>query len=404
MESFVLGSLAILFFILLSAFFAAAEASLLGVSRVYLRTLLKQKLPGAENLAKLKSDQRRMLITVLICNNIANVAASVLAADIALIQFGDAGLGVATAVMSFLLLTFADMIPKSLATTTHGPKFALLIAQPMLALEWLLTPLITFFEVLIRLIPGTYSYTARGIPITEEYIHAALEVGVEDRAISGEEKKMLTAVLNFSDLRAKDVMVPKSRVVCLNESDKVSTLASRLSRTPHPRFPVLNKDSEVTGMAELSHIMRAHMSSASVIKLSSKPYFASKELAALSLLRQMQHEDKRMAIILDEFGNFEGIVTIEDLFEEFVGQIGPQEQLQHISSKIIVASGDTRLADIENALGIDIGDDSDSLSLFLHKRLQRIPREGDIALLRNCKIQVSEMRKNSVVRAIIHRL
>jgi len=358
-------------------------------------------MPGADALQKLKSDPRRMLVTVLICNTLTNVAASVLAAELATIQFGSAGVGIATGVMAFVLLTFGEIIPKGIATTSYGPKFALLIASPMLALEFLLTPLIMVFEAIMKFVQGS---SGRGITISEEYIHAALEAGVEDRAISDEEKKILSAVLNFSDLKAKDVMLPKNRVVCLNEHDKVSTLASRLSRTLHPRFPVLNKDGEVVGMTELSHIMRAHTSQAPVSKLSTKPYFASKELAALSLLRQMQHANTRMAVILDEFGNFEGIVTIEDLFEEFVGQIGPQDELQHISSKIIMASGDTRLPDIENALGIDIGDDADSLSLFLHKRLQRIPREGDIVLLRHCKIQVTEVHKNTVVRALIHRL
>lgn len=388
-----------------SAFTAASEVALLTISRIRLRTLLKGKAPGAESLSKLKSEPRRMIITVLMANNIANVGASVLAADIALSLFNELGLGIATLVMSFVMLTVGDVIPKSLATTSHSGRFALFVAKPMLALEFLFSPLIRFFEFLTRLVPGVYAVPTHAILLTEEDVRTTVEVGFEDKAITAEEKKLLTAVLNFSDLRAKDVLLPRDRVLCLHEADITSRIASRLSRLAHSRFPILNTQGEVTGVVDLSHILRAHTLSAPVLRLAKEPFFASKELPAIELLRSMQKEEQRMAIIVDEFGKFEGIVTIEDLFEELVGQIGPQDQLHHLSSKILVASGDARLQDIEEALGLKLPpSDADSLSLFLHKHLQRIPREGDTVLLRNCRIQVTKMHKNSVVRALLHKM
>ncbi|MBI5226209.1 DUF21 domain-containing protein, partial [Candidatus Micrarchaeota archaeon] len=194
--------------LVLLAFFSASETAFLSVTRVRLHRLVSKKVSGSSSLSRLKAHPQRTIITILIGSNVITVAASVLAADAAVQAYGDSGLGIATFIMTLVLLTFGEITPKSLAST-HAETFALLSSPVLEVLQVLLSPLVFAFEAFIRLIPGTYSKKA--VRLTEDEIRSTVTLGAQDQAITQKEKQYIENVLHFNDKKVADCMTVKTR-------------------------------------------------------------------------------------------------------------------------------------------------------------------------------------------------
>lgn len=303
----------------LSGFFSASEAAFLSVSRIQLHRLLDQKKSGSESLSRLKAHPHRAIITVLIGNNIVNVAASVLAASLALEAFGDAGLGIATGVMTFLILVFGEILPKTLASN-HALVVAPRLAPLLEILQTLLGPAVAVFEFIVRLVPGSYSRTR--VKVTEEEIKTAVQLGVSDHAVSEHEKKLIENVFLFNDKPVSHCMTAKTKTITFTPDLNVEVALHRALQSRYSRFPVLSGAHPV-GVISLKRLSHAaiHVPKDPVSKHMVSPILVSQEKTASEAFSFLQSKGVNMAVVTGIRGGFVGVVTVKDLLEELVGEI-----------------------------------------------------------------------------------
>lgn len=318
-----LNSLLLVLFIAASAFFAAAEVAFLSLSSVRVHAIVEKKVKGAENIATLRKERRHVVIALLIGNNIVNIAASAIATDMALYLFGEAGLGIAVGVMSFLLLTFGDIAPKSFATA-NGEKFMLFFGSFLLMFYKIFYPVVLLFDAINRLIPGVYSRATIIEQFTEEEVRTAVKLGAMHKGITEKERQMMENVLEFNDRIVADIMTPRSNIACLF-GNLTATEAHKLAlRSHYSRFPVLDKDTDsIIGTIGIKILSRAIYDNpkAQISQLTTKPILINKNEKASNVFTKLQTLGRNIAIVIDDNQQFIGVVSLEDLLEELVGEI-----------------------------------------------------------------------------------
>ncbi|MDP2717646.1 MAG: hemolysin family protein [Candidatus Micrarchaeota archaeon] len=312
-------ALTLVFLLVLSGFFSAAEVAFLSVTRVQLSRLRDEKRAGAESLHRLKQNTPRTIITILIGNNVVNVGASVLAAQVALFLFGNAGLSIATAVMTLLLLTFGEITPKTLASA-HHLSVARRFAPVLEVLQVALFPAIWFFEQIIRLVPGSYQKGV--VRVTEEEIRAAVRLGVSDKSVSEHEKKLIENVFLFNDKKVSQCMTSKSTSHTLSPDLHVDVALHKALQSPHSRFPVVS-GSRIVGVVSLKRLSHAamHHSHDSVAKHMLPAVVVDQDKSASDAFSYLQNKGVNMAAVVGKTGAYVGVVTLKDLLEELVGEI-----------------------------------------------------------------------------------
>lgn len=308
--------------ILISAFFAAAEVAFLSMSNVRFHTLHERAVPGVESLGRLRQNRRRVIIALLIGNNIANVGASALATSIAMTIFGEAGLGVAVGVMSFLLLTFGDIAPKS-AATTYGQRMALGFApiiEVFYALAW---PLVIIFEFINRLIPGVYARPTGIERFSEDDVRSAVKLGAQHQSITLDEKRLIEKVLEFDKKPLEQVMTPRANVMALAPQMPVERALDLAVESQYSRFPVVDTQGRMVGVIGLRNLSRAakHKPGSQVGDVMIKPLHFPASEKTHTAFERMQHMGRNIAGVVDGSGKMVGLVTLEDLLEELVGEI-----------------------------------------------------------------------------------
>jgi len=308
--------------IAVSAFFAASEVAFLSLSSVRMYSLVEKKIPGAESLSRLRANRRRVIISLLIGNNIANVAASVLATSITTALFGEAGVGIAVGLMSFLLLTFGDIAPKS-AASTYGEKLALLFAPFIEFFYWASFPLVVVFEAINRLIPGVYSMATGVEQFSEEDLRSAVKLGARHKGISERERELIENVLEFNDRPVSKAMTPKSSVMSLPFDMPVTEAHRSAVAGPYSRLPVLDGQKKVVGVVGVKTLGRASYEHPEwmVAQASVKPVVFRTSDKLHNAFSTLQSLGRNIAVVVDEKGEFAGVVTLEDLLEELVGEI-----------------------------------------------------------------------------------
>jgi CBS domain containing-hemolysin-like protein len=318
-----LESTILLLLIFISAFFAAAEVAFLSMSNVRFHSLQERQAPGAESLGRLRHNRRRVIIALLIGSNIANVAASVLATDITTALFGpETGLGVAVGLMSFLLLTFGDIAPKS-AASTYGERMALGFAPIIEVFYWAAIPLVVFFEFVNRLIPGVYARPTGIERFSEDDVRSAVKLGAQHQSITAEEKQLIENVLEFDKKPLEQVMTPKVRVMTLAVSMTVEKALESAIESQYSRFPVLDSDGRMIGVVGTRNLARAcrHHPGSRVSEVMVKPILLPAGEKTHTAFHKLQRMGRNIAGVVDMQGRLVGVVTLEDLLEELVGEI-----------------------------------------------------------------------------------
>lgn len=306
----------------ISAFFSAAEVSFLSLSRIRLHSLVERKARGAESLQRLRDSRRRVIIALLIGSNVVNVSASAIATELALGTWGEEGLGIAIGVMTFLILTFTDIVPKSFATS-HGERFMLFFSPLIEAFCWITHPLVIVFEGINRLIPGVYSRATAIEQFTEDEVRSAVKLGAKHKSITEKEKELIENVLAFEDRTVAQAMTPKSRVIALPAEMLVATAHRKAVWSGYSRFPVLDKEKKPVGTISVRILGRAlyETQDASVGQVCWEPVVFRQKEKAHHAFAKMQERGRNIAIVVDEKGEFAGVVTLEDLLEEIVGEM-----------------------------------------------------------------------------------
>jgi CBS domain containing-hemolysin-like protein len=376
--------------------------------------MLREKLPGSKSLDKLKSNPSRMMASVNLGNNLVNVAATALATDIALNIFADQGLAIVIGAMTFLILVFGEITPKTYCNA-NAPKIALKYSRVLLAFSYALYPIILMFEKITKGIINLTGSDQEPPRLTEEEIKGVIEQGLQDKAIEKQESELVHGALNFDDIVIRSVMTPRTKMFTLNSKTMLFEALPQINQCGFSRIPIHgnNKD-EIIGIIHVRDVLKAlenDKKTSTLEMISRKPVFVSQEKMVSDLLKEMQGRQTHMAIVIDEFGGVEGCVTLEDLLEEIVGEIKDekdteQQIFQNDGSNAIITNGDIEIDTINEIFKTDLsaGDDYSQLNGLLHEQLHDIPKEGDKLEINSLRIIVEKVSKNKPERIKIEKI
>ena len=400
--------------IALSGFFSGLEVALVGTTRSKVRQMLNEKLPGATSLDKLKSNPSRMMASVNLGNNLVNVASTALATDIALKMFESAGLAIVIGVMTFLILVFGEITPKTYCNA-NAAKIALRYSRVLLAFSYAFYPIVWMFEKIAKGIINLTGSTEEPPRLTEEEIKGVIEQGLQDNAIEKQESELVHGALNFDDIIIRSVMTPRTKMFTLNSKMLLFEALPMINKSGFSRIPIYGKNQdEIIGIINVRDVLKCLEKEEKMInlqQLSRKPIFVSQEKKVNDLLKEMQGRKSHMAIVLDEFGGVEGCVTLEDLVEEIVGEIHDEtdvtkDNFQREGDSTIITNGDIEIDELNEIFKTRIpqGDDYATLSGLLHEKLRDIPKEGDRLIIDSLRIIIEKVLENKPEKIRIEKI
>jgi len=392
--------------LLLSGFFSGSEVAVISLSWAKTRGLVSRKVPGAGALQALKKDIDHVLITILIGNNVVNVAAAAIATAIAMRAYGNAGVGIATGVVVLLMLIFGEIGPKTFAAR-HTERVALFVSRPILVLTRILSPILRVYDVVRRLMASKQLMKP---VVTEEEIKEWIDVGEEEGTIHEEEREMLYSVFRFSDTTAREIMTPRVNVTILEDTSSLQNALNIFQETGFSRIPVYHEHTDnIVGVVNVKDLFASVISQskeATIRKLISSPYFVPESKKIDDLLRELRAGKTHLAIVLDEYGAFAGVVTVEDILEELVGEImdefdQEEPEIREIDPGIYLVDARTWVWRINEVLSIDLPLDEsyETIGGLIIDRLGHIPRRGEVVRLEDSGITlvVMEMRGRSMI-------
>jgi len=389
----------------LSGYFSGLEVALVSVRPSKIEQLIKNKVKGASSLRKLKSNPSRMMSSVNLGNNLASIAATALATDIALKLFGDEGLAIAIGIMTFLILVFGEISPKTYCNA-NATKVAVRNSRILLAFSYALFPIVWLFEIITK---GMMRLTGSSdIPpgLTEDEIKEVVDQGLKDKAIEKQESELVHGALNFDDIVIRSVMTPRPKMFMLRSKMMLFEALPEINKNGFSRIPVYSENRDkIVGIVHVRDVLKRLEDEDKMIALEQvmrEPFFVSQEKKVSDLLKEMQGRKAHMAIVIDEFSGVEGCVTLEDLVEEIVGEIHDETDItksnfQREGSDTIITNGDIEIDEINEIFKTDIpqGDDYASLSGLLHEQLRDIPKEGDKIVIGSLRIIVEKVLDNN---------
>lgn len=401
-----------LFFIclFLSGFFSGSEVALIAITRAKVRTLLAENTKSAIALARLKENTDHLLITILIGNNVVNVSAATLATAIAIDYFGDAGVGIATGVVVILMLIIGEIGPKTYASKKVD-AFALFVSRPILLFEKFLFPLLWTYDR-IRQVSTTDEDHQLQQGVTEEEIKEWIDVGEESGAIEENEREMLHSVFRFGDTVAREVMTPRPDVVLIEDSKSLDEALDIFHETGFSRLPVYHDEVDnIIGILNVKDIFRAiHSGVPNVVipDLIHDVYFVPESKKIDDLLKELQFKQSHLAIILDEYGVFSGVVSIEDILEELVGDILDEfdieeDEIQSLGDGVYIIDAQAWVEDINKVFPVPLPlepDNYETVGGLVFTRLGRIPHIGESITIPevNGRLTVTQMRGRQILK------
>jgi len=388
----------------LSGYFSGLEVALVSIRPSKIEQLIKNKVKGAKSLRKLKSNPSRMMSSVNLGNNLASIAATALATDIALKLFGDEGLAIAIGIMTFLILVFGEISPKTYCNA-NATKVAVRNSRILLAFSYALFPIVWLFEIITK---GMMRLTGSSdIPpgLTEDEIKEVVDQGLKDKAIEKQESELVHGALNFDDIVIRSVMTPRPKMFMLRSKMMLFEALPEINKNGFSRIPVYSENRDkIVGIVHVRDVLKRLEDEDKMITLEQvmrEPFFVSQEKKVSDLLKEMQGRKAHLAIVIDEFSGVEGCVTLEDLVEEIVGEIHDETDItksnfQREDNNTIITNGDIEIDEINEIFKTDIpqGDDYASLSGLLHERLRDIPKEGDKIVIGSLRIIVEKVLDN----------
>ena len=407
----------ILFFLclLLSAFFSSAEVAFISLQKIRLRHLIHTGVAGAEQVARMTERPERLLTTILLGNNLVNTAAAALGTVIAIALLGSGGSSVliATIAVTFLLLVFSEIAPKTIATRI-GERLAFLYLRPMQVLTWILLPITAVLgriaSGLARIIGGQPA--TRGL-ISEEEIRTMISVGREEGAVEEAEAEMAERVFRFGDREVREVMTPRPDIIWVEQGIKLDEFLTIYAQAPHSRFPVYDETVDnIAGILWIKDILLAQAEGSmdkesSVTELARPTHFVPESKPIGELFAEMQVTRNQTAIIVDEYGGTAGLVTLEQLAEEIVGSLGDEltrgeKKFEAIDINTFQIDGGMRLeqANEELDLGLPEGD-YETVAGFVLSLLGHIPKEGEQLKYHGLTLTITEMKGVKIEKLLV---
>ncbi len=402
MSGHLLIQFAVLFLLLLvSAFFSASETAVFSANKMRIRHMAEEGERKAILTRSLLEQPSRLISTILVGNNIVNIAATALATSIAIGIFGDAGTGIATGVMTLLVLVFGEITPKTFAAK-RAEFVALRVSRAIGLFGKLFYPVVLILNfitgIIVKLLGG--SYPERSI-VTEEEIRMLVGVGQEEGLLDEDEKEMIESIFEFDDTVVREVMVPRIDIIAADEKEDIEYVINLVVAVGHSRIPVYGQTIDnIVGVIYVKDLLQPLLERGEereIAELMRPAYYVPESKKVRDLFAEMRKEKIHMAIVLDEYGGTAGIVTIEDLIEEIVGEIQDEFDNEEIPVEVqddgsYLVDARMPIDDINDLLDFDLPDEEfDTISGLVFNSLGRIPVEGESVEIDGLKIVVEKV-------------
>ena len=397
-----------------SGFFSASETSLMSLSKIRIRHMKEEGVKGAKLVSDLIEDPNKLLSSILVGNNVVNIAATSISTSLFMGILGDkpGAVPLATAVMTVLVLIFGEITPKTIAAN-NSEKVAVFVSKPIKLVIFIVRPIVWIFNIITNVIFKLLGVKDKGSQpyITEEELKTMVNVGHEEGVLEIEEREIINNVFQFGDMQAKEAMVQRLDMIAINSEDKYEEIIEMFKNEKFSRMPVYNESiDDIIGILNIKDII--FLSDEEIQQFNIKdyirePFFTYEFKKITQLLEEMKIEKSQMAIVVDEYGGTAGLITIEDLVEVIVGDIEDEydeeeEEIQVIKEDEYIVDGSIKITDVNELIGINLeSEEFDSIGGYIIGHLRRLPEENEVIEVDNIKFCIESLDKNRIKKVRI---
>jgi len=398
-----LAGLAVL--LTLSGFFSGSETAVLSLDRLRLTYLVAKKKPGAQYLESLLTPPDRLITAILIGNNLVNIAASVFATTFFVRLYGERGDVLTILVLTPLILIFAEIIPKVFAAN-NAEKVSFLVLRPIRLVMFLLAPLVFLVGGLSKVLSRFVGKRESAPVISEEEIRTLISIGERSGVVAKEKRRMLHGIFELSKTRARDVMIPRTEVVGIEVSAPFSEVLRIVREEEHSRYPVFEESLDnIIGIIHSKDILPYvdQQEKFALRDIVRDPYFVPESKRIEKLLQSFRERHIHLAVVVDEYGGVEGIVTLEDIFEEIVGEIQDEYDLEEeflfkeLAPRHFLVDGSAPIRTVNRKFNLHLSEKHvNTLAGFILLTMGTIPREGDVCTYENTTFKVVKVADHRI--------
>lgn len=390
-----------------SGFFSASETALMSLSRIRIRHMQEEGVKGAKLVGKLTEDSGKLLSSILVGNNVVNIAATSISTSLFITLLGTQGVAVATAFMTILVLIFGEITPKTIAAN-NSEKIAILVSKPIKIIILILTPVVWVFNIITNIIFKLFGIKSKsGQPyITEEELRTMVNVSQEEGVLEIEERQIINNVFQFGDMQAKEAMVQRLDMVCINADDGYKEIISLFKEEQFSRMPVYEESADdIIGIVNIKDIIfldEDEISKFDIRNYVREAFFTYEFKKITELLEEMKKDKSQMAIVVDEYGGTAGLITIEDLVEEIVGEIEDEydedeSDIEVIKEDEYIIDGSKKISEVNELIGTNLeSEEFDSIGGFIIGHLKRLPEEHEVIEVEGVKLCIESLDKNRI--------
>ncbi len=392
--------------IICSGFFSMSETALMSLSRIRLRNMVDEGVKNAALVEKVLDNPSKLLSSILIGNNLVNIGATALSTSIATSIFGNKGVGIATGVVTIIVLIFGEVTPKTYAKE-YCEKVSTFVIKPIAACTFILTPLVAILNFITGGILKCLGIEDKdGVPlVTESELLTMVDVSHEEGILESPEREMITNVVDFANVDAETVMVPRTDMAAVDVDASFEEVARIFREKQFSRLPVYEETTDnIIGILSFKDIMLLeNTESFKISDYMKEPYFTYESKPCSDLFTIMKDNRISLAVVLDEYGGTAGIITVHDMIQEIVGNILDEHVEEHdeikaVSEKEFMVEGTTRLDDVNDMFNIKLeAADVESIGGYVLGLFDRFPRAGESIKENNVTFKVEEFDKNRIV-------
>ncbi len=418
---------AILGLLVLSAFFSGSETALTAASRGKLKTQAEKGSKGAERALKITEDSERLIGAVLLGNNLVNILAASLATALFTRVFGESGVALATLVMTALVLVFAEVLPKTYAIT-NSERAASLVAAPIHVVVTVFSPIVNFVRFLVRGVLGLFGVKIdpdSHIMAMREEIAGALQLGHSEGVVEKEDRDRILGALDLGDRTVEEIMLHRSQIEMIDASLPPLDVLQLCLESAHTRLPIFSGQPEnIVGVMHAKDLLRAMYARRSaqgdgedgledfdIMGVAMKPYFVPETTTLDEQMRQFLRRSTHFALVVDEYGSLEGLITLEDILEEIVGEITDEfdidedDPLRRTDAGDVIVEGAMTIRDLNRATDWTLPDEEANTvaGLVIHEA-QSIPNQGQIFSFHGFRFEIIERQDNRITKLKIRKL
>ena len=398
--------------LVLSALFSLAETAMADVSKIRIRGLAEAGDKQAQMLMKVFERHGKMINTILICDTAANLAAAILMTLLVTTHFGRQYVWAGAVPAAFLVLILGEIAPKT-AAALYAEKLSLALAKPVYGLMVLFTPVLFLVEKLSNLVLLLFRINPKKKPeaITEEDLRTIVEVGHEEGVIESDEKKMIYNVFDFGDSVAKDIMVPRTDMACIDAEATYEEFMEVVREQMYTRYPVYEETTDhVIGIINIKDVLLAERRQEFCIRdYLREPYYTYEYMKTADLMVELRKTQNNIAIVLDEYGATAGLITLEDMLEEIVGEIrdeydeDEEDFIRRLGPSEYVVEASMHLDDLNDLLGLSLeSEDYDSIGGFMIGMLDHLPEQGEEVIFQNLRLVADQVDGNRIDKVHIY--